>query len=492
MLAPLTLAAALFAAPPDAGRLAPLIPPTAWAAGHFDLTRLGEEDFAAVEALLGLPTDPDRPLRAPDSTPFDEQRKIVAAAKAAGITEAVVVIDPTAAGGGGPVSLWLPADAAAAGRFTDRVTAAGGVPGERLRFLTRGDLTAVRIGDGPVAADSGEPEDRPLAAAWAAADDAPVRISYAPTNPQRRALRFLLPAGGPVDGATLAKLEWLTLALTPRGEAVLKMEAKAADADAAQALAAAPRALAKLAPQAPDLPAEFTPQTDGDRLSLALDRAQFRAALELSGAAEARAAANRAQAMNDFKQVGLAMHNFHASYKSFPPRASFDGDKPLLSWRVHVLPFLDANDLYKRFRLNEPWDSEHNKALLAEMPDVFASPGETLPPGHTRVQVPAGEGLIFEGKAGRRLQDVTDGTTGTILAVEAETAVPWTKPADWTPDLTEDGNPLAGLYFRPGSLGVTLVGFVDGSVRALHEDVDPTVARGLLTVASGEVVDALP
>ena len=76
------------------------------------------------------------------------------------------------------------------------------------------------------------------------------------------------------------------------------------------------------------------------------------------------------------KQIALAMHNFHDTHRSFPAAFKVDEEKkPLLSWRVELLPFLEQGELYKQFKHDEPWDSEHNKKLIAKMPQVFAVPG---------------------------------------------------------------------------------------------------------------------
>ena len=65
-------------------------------------------------------------------------------------------------------------------------------------------------------------------------------------------------------------------------------------------------------------------------------------ALLLPAVQAARDAARRAQSSNNLKQIVLAMHNYHDVYKKFPPRANFGDDgKPLLSWRVHILPFVE-------------------------------------------------------------------------------------------------------------------------------------------------------
>ena len=88
------------------------------------------------------------------------------------------------------------------------------------------------------------------------------------------------------------------------------------------------------------------------------------------------------------------MHNYHDVYKSFPAQASYDNKKkPLLSWRVHLLPYLDELALYKQFKLDEPWDSANNKPLIAKMPAVFRSPHiANAEPGKTTYLVPVGPG----------------------------------------------------------------------------------------------------
>ena len=85
--------------------------------------------------------------------------------------------------------------------------------------------------------------------------------------------------------------------------------------------------------------------------------------------------AARSQCINNLKQIGLAMHNYHAMHKTFPPAYTVDkAGKPLLSWRVLILPYLEQDALYKEFHLDEPWDSEHNRALIDRMPATYRCP----------------------------------------------------------------------------------------------------------------------
>src|SRR5437588_6801844 len=100
-------------------------------------------------------------------------------------------------------------------------------------------------------------------------------------------------------------------------------------------------------------------------------------ALLLPAVQAAREAARRAQCTNNLKQIGLAMHNYHSSNNCFPPAFTTDRDgKPLLSWRVLLLPYLECSSLYANFHLDEPWDSPHNRPLVNQMPSVFACPSD--------------------------------------------------------------------------------------------------------------------
>src|SRR5262245_36590716 len=79
----------------------------------------------------------------------------------------------------------------------------------------------------------------------------------------------------------------------------------------------------------------------------------------------ARGSAQRIQCANNLKQIGLALHNFEAVHSALPPQAIVDEEgEPLLSWRVAILPYIGEQALYDEFHLDEPWDSEHNLALL--------------------------------------------------------------------------------------------------------------------------------
>ena len=173
----------------------------------------------------------------------------------------------------------------------------------------------------------------------------------------------------------------------------------------------------------------LTPKRDVDQLIAHLTPKDFEAIQKLVVAPMAEKA-QQTNVLNKLKMIALAMLNFESAYRAYPPHASYDDKgQPLLSWRVHILPFTEDLELYKKFRLNEPWDSAHNRKLIAEMPVFFRSSSNDVEPGKTTFLVPYGNGTVFFGKAGTKIQRITDGTSRTILCVDVapEHAVIWTK-----------------------------------------------------------------
>jgi hypothetical protein len=239
---------------------------------------------------------------------------------------------------------------------------------------------------------------------------------------------------------------------------------------------------------------KLTPEVSGNRMTIQMDEEitvlPIAVAFLLPAAQSAREAARRTTSMNNKRQMVLAMHNFESVTGRFPAQASYDKNgKPLLSWRVHILPYIDQQDLYDQFHLDEPWDSPHNKKLINKIPPLYLSP--SVPyynDGKTVYLGVAGTGLAFDGE-GRRFQDFTDGTSNTILTVEAnaEQAVEWTKPADWNFD---PRRPMEGLgKSHPGGF---IVSRADGSVQFVSPDIDPETWKALLTIGGGEVPSRNP
>jgi hypothetical protein len=178
---------------------------------------------------------------------------------------------------------------------------------------------------------------------------------------------------------------------------------------------------------------------------------------------------DRWQSMDDMQRLSNAMLAYARHHDRFPARANFAADdRPLLSWRVHVLPFLGYRQLYEQFHLDEPWDSMHNQALIRLMPPVYQNARRPFDYRTTYI-VPVGTGTMFEGSAGLLQRDLHDGPANTLMLVEAdeEQAVVWTRPDDLRYDQHDPWNGLGKLR-ADGFLGARADGKVSFYVRSLN------------------------
>jgi hypothetical protein len=226
---------------------------------------------------------------------------------------------------------------------------------------------------------------------------------------------------------------------------------------------------------------EFESQQTFPGLSVSPAVTGVMVALLLPAVQAAREAARRMQSSNHIKQQLLALHNHHDTYGTLPPAYTTNAEgKPLLSWRVAILPFVEQQELYNQFHHDEPWDSEHNKQLIAKMPAAFRSPNSNAKPGMTNYLAAGGpHGSLSKpsepgSKTGRRFADFIDGLANTIVIVEATDAlaVEWTKPVEWIPD---EKDPIKGVQgMRPGGF---LAGFVDGHVEFISKAIEPEMLR---------------
>lgn len=184
----------------------------------------------------------------------------------------------------------------------------------------------------------------------------------------------------------------------------------------------------------------------------------------------------------------MAMHSYGTEHGRLPPAVVYGADgRPLHSWRVLLLPYLDENELFKQFRLDEPWDSPHNIKLLDKMPSVYAPPSGKaglVPPYHTVFHVFVGKGAAFEGKEGLRWEDFTDGPANTFLIVEAGEPVPWTKPEDIAYDPDGPVPPLRCI-FRDGFRA----GMGDGRRTWVPKETSEAAIRAQITRNAGDGFD---
>jgi prepilin-type processing-associated H-X9-DG protein len=229
----------------------------------------------------------------------------------------------------------------------------------------------------------------------------------------------------------------------------------------------------------------------------------FKSAVE-----ERREAVARVKAQNNLKQIGMAIHNYasanngdalmiYATGKNgervraqFGPKGEPIYDpKPLLSWRVALLPYIEQAPLYQQFKFDEPWDSEHNKKLVDKMPAIYASLTKPGKPGMTHLQQVIGPQCMTPGRF--NIGNIPDGASNTIAVVEAAEPVIWTKPDDVYFPQQDLDKPPADLKKKFGGQfpnGFNVLMF-DGSARFVSSSVSDRTLWNLLRPADGNAIE---
>ncbi len=200
-------------------------------------------------------------------------------------------------------------------------------------------------------------------------------------------------------------------------------------------------------------------------------------ALLLPAVQAARQAARSMSSQNNMKMIGLGLHNYHSTYNKLPAAYTTDSNgKPLLSWRVAILPFVEEQMLFQQFDFSEPWDSPTNLALSKQMPSVYNSPvygsEGSDQTNYMAIRTPQS---AFPGDSAIGLRDILDGTSNTLFMVELPNkSVVWSSPDDSDP---------ADFYaaFGKSPLGVSVL-FADGATARLasdtaQQDLDAYITR---------------
>ena len=180
---------------------------------------------------------------------------------------------------------------------------------------------------------------------------------------------------------------------------------------------------------------------------------------------------------------------YNEIWGSFPPAFVVDEEgRPLYSWRVLILPYLEEQALYEQFDLTKAWDAPENRRLLDQMPYEYGCPSHTgAQPGTTSYAGVFGPRCIFRGANPVRLRDITDGTSNTIMVGEAVGAnIPWTKPVDIDVDI-DGGLSDANGFMSPHSGGCHFA-LADGMVRFISSDINTETLKNLFYRNDGNPV----
>lgn len=219
------------------------------------------------------------------------------------------------------------------------------------------------------------------------------------------------------------------------------------------------------------------------------------AMLLLPSVSTPREVTRRMQCANHLKLISLALHNYHDHYGSFPPAVVRGSEgKPLYSWRVLILPWLEEKALYESFHLDEPWDSPHNRKLVLEKPFCFRCPtaesrGATT--SLTQYVAVVGDETIWPTTGSTTLEDITDGSSNTLLVVEwPESDIVWSEPRDLdVTNLRVWMYPPPQKIARRHSKGVQVV-WADGRISWIEpQSLTAPSIRAALTRAGKDRVD---
>ena len=220
----------------------------------------------------------------------------------------------------------------------------------------------------------------------------------------------------------------------------------------------------------------------------------------------ARSAARRVQCSNHLKNIALALLNYDDVHGALPPAYIPDKNgKPMHSWRVLILPFMEEKGLYDSYDFDEPWDGPNNRKLFSQVPDVYLCPSHSSSsrkgPVAASYFAVIGPQTVWPGAATRQVKDLqeADGMSQTLLVME--THIPdtvWTEPRDLSFEealnslySTDPGRMFGHRYedFFFDYYAGSNVALADASVRFLHHGLPRETAVALLTYDGGEKLE---
>ncbi|MFO0802736.1 MAG: DUF1559 domain-containing protein [Gemmataceae bacterium] len=202
----------------------------------------------------------------------------------------------------------------------------------------------------------------------------------------------------------------------------------------------------------------------------------------LPAISKVREAAARTNEMNNLKQLSIGALNHASSTRNLPP-----ADQSL-SWRVHILPYIEQDAVYRQFDLKSGWDQGRNKSLADTSIRTYLSPLDDPPGTQTHYRVFTGDGSAFDSalmkQRGGFPNYIMDGTSNTLMIIDTAETVPWPAPKEV---LLQQGGQFP--EFGHPKRSQILTALCDGSVRSLDKKTaDAAKIRAMATAAGGEVI----
>ncbi len=207
--------------------------------------------------------------------------------------------------------------------------------------------------------------------------------------------------------------------------------------------------------------------------------------LLLPATRRARPAAHRMTCASNLRNISIALNAYNQEYGQFPPAYVIDeSGRRLHSWRTLILPFIEQGELYSKIDLSKPWNHPDNAFAFKRAIPVYTCPSVKSPNRRTTYLAVVGEHNAFHPSQGRELAEIIDGTSNTLMLVEADPsqAVHWMSPEDLTAEVLLDGDPNR----KTTHFGGFHAAFFDATTRFIVTDMEPSMLKGFLTIDGGE------
>jgi hypothetical protein len=207
---------------------------------------------------------------------------------------------------------------------------------------------------------------------------------------------------------------------------------------------------------------------------------------------------------NHLKQIAMAFHLYHDTYKTFPSAITYADDGTAMhSWRVLLIPFLEQTPFFSRYEINEPWNGPKNGLLADEIPDTwYDKPGNAYQfvysagvfrcpsAPKSQNQMCANYVMLIDDRHGKpnAPPNLPGGTPpsvdqkSAVIVIEiADSDIHWMEPRDVL--LSELSMKINDRSRRSLSSyhGGACVAHADGSVTFLNDDATEEYVRELLT-----------
>ena len=223
-----------------------------------------------------------------------------------------------------------------------------------------------------------------------------------------------------------------------------------------------------------------------------------------------RGVSSRNSCLNNMKQILLALNNYESAHGAYPPPYVADADgKAMHSWRVLILPYLEHAALFKKYRMDEPWDGPNNRELWEDMPEVYRCPGcdackrlgvkpfGDVPANSANYFAIVGENSAWSAATKRTRQELRARGADTLLVMEhTGKREPWTAPVDLTEEaavsaLRDGGVPghptlSDGWFWTSVSQFGRIGGTSDGHGRFLPHTMTEEQARAALAIGGAD------